>query len=637
MEQTIITVELVDGIDIYEADNVYQYDRGDVLKLTGLTLPTGCQVHFGFSANGKSKPVLLSNGEAVIPQEFTNIGAPIYAWVYVSGEGYGATKKTIKIPVAHRGEITDEEPTPEQESTIDQYIALLQETTAEVEENYTELSGEVGDLKSAFGQVSSGVIGVNLASQIALEDGKALNEDGEVVNNSVAVLSDFIQVIPGYIYTVNQKLGSSVYCNCFYDSSFTLVESHLSNGTLPLTYTAPEGAKYLRAIGVKADKAAFEVMAVLTADGKSLANIDEIEQLKADAARIKYITPEEYGAKGDGVTDDRAAFVAMFDDANDYDTIVLGNKEYYISSNITVAKNFLKICSAFHRDEYRPCLSTNLSAAANVLLTFTGSGISIYDICFKNTSKAATFLYFDADNETANGNIDALVNNVCFMTGDAGVRTKGRNVRVYDCLFSNLNAAVRLNQTTLDTDNRGYEIVNNRIHYCGIGVQNGIDNARDNRNIVIANNFADGTAMLFTGKGGGVVIKDNVVDAYGSDNATFIVIEADQSGVLNRISGNVYHGIGASENRGIECRIGAVVDIVGNMLDGCDGLGLVIQGTSKIIDNTFTDCGSGSNMYVMAFGSQSNAVVVGNVMSGFANKYSVTSGGVVNYANNYPA
>lgn len=150
MEQTIITVELVDGIDIYEADNIYQYDRGDVLTLTGLTLPTGCQVHFGFSANGKSKPVLLSNGEAVIPQEFTSVGAPIYAWVYVSGEDYGATKKTIKIPVAHRGEITDEQPTPEQESTIDQYIALLQETTAEVEENYTELSGEVGDLKSDF-------------------------------------------------------------------------------------------------------------------------------------------------------------------------------------------------------------------------------------------------------------------------------------------------------------------------------------------------------------------------------------------------------------------------------------------------------------------------------------------------------
>lgn len=153
MEQTIITVNLVDGIDIYEADNVYQYDRGDVLKLTGLTLPTGCQVHFGFSANGKSKPVLLSNGEAVIPQEFTNIGAPIYAWVYVSGEDYGATKKTIKIPVAHRGEITDEQPTPAQESTIDQYIALLQETTAEVEENYTELSGEVGDLKSAVNEM----------------------------------------------------------------------------------------------------------------------------------------------------------------------------------------------------------------------------------------------------------------------------------------------------------------------------------------------------------------------------------------------------------------------------------------------------------------------------------------------------
>lgn len=154
MEQTIITVELVDGIDIYEADNVYQYDRGDVLKLTGLTLPIGCQVHFGFSANGKSKTALLSNGEAVIPQEFTSVGAPIYAWVYVSGEDYGATKKTIKIPVAHRGEITDEQPTPEQESTIDQYIALLQETTAEVEENYTELSGEVGDLKSHVNDIS---------------------------------------------------------------------------------------------------------------------------------------------------------------------------------------------------------------------------------------------------------------------------------------------------------------------------------------------------------------------------------------------------------------------------------------------------------------------------------------------------
>lgn len=258
MEQTIITVELVDGIDIYEADNVYQYDRGDVLKLIGLTLPTGCQVHFGFSANGKSKPVLLSNGEAVIPQEFTNIGAPIYAWVYVSGEDYGATKKTIKIPVAHRGEITDEEPTPEQESTIDQYIALLQETTAEVEENYTELSGEVGDLKSAVEDVYDGktitTTTINKLDPNAVTANKTINTTtGELADDTTCKATGIINVTggaTGVAFTGKNAAGTARVCLpmsriVFYNSDNTVLSSQTSTQSNTVT-TIPVGTAYLR-------------------------------------------------------------------------------------------------------------------------------------------------------------------------------------------------------------------------------------------------------------------------------------------------------------------------------------------------------------------------------------------------------
>lgn len=68
----------------------------------------------------------------------------------------------------------------------------------------------------------------------------------------------------------------------------------------------------------------------LTADDVGAPSILEV---------AKYITPEMYGAKGDGKTDDSAAIQAAIDAAGRSATIYLGKKEYKISTGITITKN----------------------------------------------------------------------------------------------------------------------------------------------------------------------------------------------------------------------------------------------------------------------------------------------------------
>lgn len=106
---------------------LWQWDYGQVLKITGLNLPTAFEVHFSNSKErGTSKTQIGQDSQVTIPDEYLTSGADVYAFIYLhEGETDGETEYRIKIPVKERPQPTDVEPTPQEQSEITQAIAAL--------------------------------------------------------------------------------------------------------------------------------------------------------------------------------------------------------------------------------------------------------------------------------------------------------------------------------------------------------------------------------------------------------------------------------------------------------------------------------------------------------------------------------
>lgn len=106
---------------------LYQWDYGQVLCINGLTLPAAFQVHFSNNPrSGTTTTSIGQDGQVTIPDVYLTKGLPIYAFIFLhNGEDDGETEYVITIPVNARPQPTDEEPTPEQQSEINQLIAAL--------------------------------------------------------------------------------------------------------------------------------------------------------------------------------------------------------------------------------------------------------------------------------------------------------------------------------------------------------------------------------------------------------------------------------------------------------------------------------------------------------------------------------
>lgn len=102
-------------------------DYGMVLKLEGLELPNVYEVDFANNKSEEATRVLGGPDGVVIPNKFFLSDAPqIFAWLYLhAGEDDGYTKIQVTIPLSRRPDITDEQPTPEERSLIEQAIAAL--------------------------------------------------------------------------------------------------------------------------------------------------------------------------------------------------------------------------------------------------------------------------------------------------------------------------------------------------------------------------------------------------------------------------------------------------------------------------------------------------------------------------------
>lgn len=123
----IIDIELT-GRSTRREQKLWQYDYGQVLRIAGKEFPKVTEVQFSLKQSGGhtlDRIGTSNNGllTVQIPNELLqNKGATsdytIYAFVYLSGDGYGNTKYMIQLPVESRPEPTD----PSEDPSIDPSI-----------------------------------------------------------------------------------------------------------------------------------------------------------------------------------------------------------------------------------------------------------------------------------------------------------------------------------------------------------------------------------------------------------------------------------------------------------------------------------------------------------------------------------
>ena len=109
-----------------QTGNLFQYDYGQRLILSGVTLPESYEVHFSNKERGTSKTMLGDATGVDIPDEFLLSGENVHVWVYLhEGNADGETEYHGIINVTRRAHPTDQPPTPVQQSVIEQAITAL--------------------------------------------------------------------------------------------------------------------------------------------------------------------------------------------------------------------------------------------------------------------------------------------------------------------------------------------------------------------------------------------------------------------------------------------------------------------------------------------------------------------------------
>ena len=196
-------------------------DHGMILRFAGIELPAAYEVHF---SNSRSTPAKVSIGDesgVEIPDEYFHNADQIFAWLYLhTGEDDGYTVYEAEIPLIKRPEVTDEQPTPQQESAIEQAIIALNIAVEQCETNVSHYPMIVNDYwvvwDAQIGQfVNTGVRakGENGRDGADGRDGRdgtngAPGEDGEDGFSPVVTVEE---ITGGHRVTITDAQGDHVF------------------------------------------------------------------------------------------------------------------------------------------------------------------------------------------------------------------------------------------------------------------------------------------------------------------------------------------------------------------------------------------------------------------------------------------
>lgn len=114
---------------------IVKEDYGLYLQIEGVELPSTYEVDFSNFENSGTSVTMIGNADGVlIPHQFIDTGKDVFAFLYHVGEDFGRTVYKFRIPNKVRPDRTDETPTPEEQSVIDQVIASLNDAVDRAED-----------------------------------------------------------------------------------------------------------------------------------------------------------------------------------------------------------------------------------------------------------------------------------------------------------------------------------------------------------------------------------------------------------------------------------------------------------------------------------------------------------------------
>lgn len=254
MEKQIREVIFSNGTATKTVAGFYQWSRGQILRIKGLTLPAAVEVHFALRRSGEAirRIGVTKDGvtEVEIPDTLfrTMITSDYdaYAYIYVSDEEFGTTTHEIVMKIKSRPMPEDEKDTFENILKSVNAIADGKVNIEQGEENNGKYLGIV-DGKVVLVDAPEGTSGTSSAvqyvEQILTEAQKtqARSNIGAASKAEVSELSD----------TVNDKLGFSNLSEAVNDALTQAKESGEFNGEDG--YTPQKGTDYF----TEADKKAF--------------------------------------------------------------------------------------------------------------------------------------------------------------------------------------------------------------------------------------------------------------------------------------------------------------------------------------------------------------------------------------------
>lgn len=268
------------------------------------------------------------------------------------------------------------------------------------------------------------------------------------------------------------------------------------------------------------------------------------------------VSVKDFGAVGDGVTDDTAAIQAALDAGG---SVFFPAKQYKVTSTLNQSLVGQKLFGDFSRSTgIAAKIFLDAGSTDNVLMNIRGPSCTIESLVLSGKGRTAPSSYVIDANEEGydsenNGDVDFYMINATLSDAETLIKITGRGFTADASNFTSFSKAIELDWPStfvpgpnpdqkLKTGMRVYDIRNNRFHAGSSNylITNIGTNAANLHGIQFSNNYIDTSTALFNGELHDSSFSNNVMIHSSTTALPLFTITGGSNFLINN---NVFYGM----------------------------------------------------------------------------------------------